>query len=114
MTDNTIVAFQDMLAEIMAKPHNAWVYLPSTKNWNLESKSAALESEEVPPELEDEPDAGVPQFAKDEGLMQVMPVATLQDIVSNAREQKRSASLMDLFAAFEFYYERDAFIEFQD
>ncbi len=46
--------------------------------------------------------------------MQVMPVATLQDIVSNAREQKRSASLMDLFAAFEFYYERDAFIEFQD
>jgi hypothetical protein len=65
----------------------------------------------VPPELEDEPDAEVPQFAKDNKLMQVVPVATLQDIVSNARAQKPSATLEELFEAFKFYFERDAVIE---
>jgi hypothetical protein len=112
MTSNKIDTFQNMLDMIMDMPECAWVYLPNVKNWSLESESVALESEEVPPELEDEPDAGVPQFAKDHDLMQVMPVATLQDIVSNAREQRPSASPKDLFEAFKFYYDRDAFIEF--
>ncbi|WP_091953355.1 DUF7716 domain-containing protein [Bradyrhizobium shewense] len=44
-------------------------------------------------------------------LMQVMPVTTLQDIVSNVRQQRPDASLDELFAAFVFYFENDAFME---
>jgi hypothetical protein len=105
-------SFEEILETIMNQSQVSWVYLPQARNWNLNSESAILESEEVPPELEDEPDAGVPQFAKDHGLMQVVPVATLQDIVSNARAQRPLANSADLFRAFEFYYERDAFIQF--
>lgn len=112
MNIDKIDNFHDVLETITSRSTNEWVYLPDNKDWSLESKSTTLESEEVPPELEDEPDAGVPQFAKDHNLMQVMPVATLQDIVYNARQQRPNASLEDLFLAFKFYYDRDAFIEF--
>jgi len=112
MNDDKINDFQSILETIMDRSTSAWVYLPSGESWSLESKSAVLESEEVPAEFDDEPDAGIPQFAKDQGFMQVMPVATLQDIVANAREQRRFATADDLFAAFKFYYEHDAFIVF--
>lgn len=90
----------------------AWVYLPADKNWNLDSACEVLESEEVPPELEDEPDAGVPEVAKGNGLIQVLPVSTMQDIVSNAKTQKPDATVSELFKAFIFYFEHDAFYRF--
>jgi hypothetical protein len=107
-----ISSFHDVLETIMDRSTSAWVYLPASRDWSLHSQSITLESEEVPPELEDEPDAGVPRVAKDHALVRVLPVATLQDVVFNARQQRPLASLEDLFAAFKFYYERDAFIEF--
>lgn len=107
----TIKSFHDVLETISKRSPREWVYLPSAGPWNLQSASATLESDEVPPELEDEPDAGVPQFAMDHGLKQVVPVTTLQDIVSNALEQDPDATMDDLFAAFDYYYRKDAFIE---
>lgn len=111
MNTNQIDSFQDVLATVMKRSVRAWVYLPSDRKWSLDSESATLESEEVPPELADEPDAGVPQLAKRHGLMQVVPVATLQDIVSNALQQKSNATPNEIFAAFDYYYKNDAFIE---
>ncbi|WP_441467226.1 DUF7716 domain-containing protein [Bradyrhizobium xenonodulans] len=111
MDIDQIVSFQVVVATIMNRSPRAWVYLPSGRKWSLASESATLESDEVPPELEDEPDAWIPQFAKRHDLVQVMPVTTLQEIVSNARQQKPNATLDELFAAFIFYYKNDAFIE---
>ncbi|WP_461617494.1 DUF7716 domain-containing protein [Bradyrhizobium sp. 23AC] len=111
MDIDQIDSFRTVIATIMNRSARAWVYLPSGRTWSLDSESATLESDEVPPELEDEPDAGIPQFAKRHDLMQVMPVTTLQDIVSNARRQKPDATLDELFAAFVFCYENDAFME---
>jgi hypothetical protein len=76
-------------------------------------QGTTLESEEVPPDLEDEPDAGVPDFAKMNGLIRTLEVATLQDVVSNARFQRPQATLDELFNAFRFYHDRDAFIQFE-
>jgi hypothetical protein len=70
-----------------------------------------LESEEVPPELEDDPDAGVPEFAKRNNLIQALPVTVVQDIATNARSQKPDANLGDLLYAFLYYYKHDAFVE---
>jgi hypothetical protein len=103
--------FQDVIESISKRSTCDWVYLPVVGEWSLGSESVTLESEEVPPELEDEPDAGVPQFAIDHGLKQVLPVTTLQDIVSNALKQKPDATVDNLFLAFEFYYRNDAFIK---
>jgi hypothetical protein len=103
--------FRDVLETIMERSTREWLYLPTGGNWSLESEAATLESDEVPPELEDELDAGVPDFAKMHGLRQTLDVATLQDVVSNARQQRPHATLDDLFAAFKFYYDRDAFIK---
>ncbi len=90
----------------------AWVYLPAEGEWSLDSQCEVLESEEVPPELEDEPDAGVPDFAREHGLVQVLPVSTVKEIVSNAQLQRPKACVEELFQAFKFYYQHDAFIGF--
>ena len=107
-----MVKFRDVLSTIMEASDREWVYLPSDRNWNLESKSAVLLSEEVPPELENEPDAGIPQFAKENGLIPVIPVASLREVVFNARVQKPTATDEDLFTAFRFFYDHDAFMDF--
>jgi len=107
-----MMTLKDILLSIDDHSVLAWVYLPADKNWNLDSPGAVLESEEVPPELEDEPDAGVPEFAKQNGLIQVLPVSTVQDIASNAKAQKPGATVVDLLKAFEFYYLHDAFYKF--
>ncbi|HWU54675.1 MAG TPA: hypothetical protein VN175_04175 [Rhizomicrobium sp.] len=112
-TDQT-KTFRNLLRSLANEWHRGWIYLPSHKNWSLDSECAVLASDEVPPELEDEPDAGIPQFAKQRDLIQVMPVASLQDVVSNAHQQKPLATPDELFAAFKFYCEHDAFIVFDD
>jgi len=110
--DFAMKTLKEILLSITDSSIRAWVYLPADKNWNLDSACAVLESEEVPPELEDEPDAGVPEFAKRNGLIQALPVSTVQDVVSNARTQKPDATVGDLFKAFKFYFQHDAFYKF--
>jgi hypothetical protein len=111
MSDEETVRFGDALLAIAENSPRAWVYLPADQDWSLDSKCAILESDEVPPELEDEPGAGLPEFAKRNGLMQTLPVAVVQDIVMNARAQKPDAAVDVLFRAFQYYHENDAFIE---
>lgn len=112
MGDFKMNVLREILLSISDASDLAWVYLPAKGQWDLDSQCVALESEEVPPELEDEPDAGVPDFAKEHELVQVLPVSTVKEIVSNALMQKPEACVEELFQAFEFYYRHDAFIEF--
>jgi hypothetical protein len=112
MNSATIETLSEVLATIDDRPQNAWVYLAKDEEWGLASKSAVMESEEVPAGLEDEPDAGVPEFAKQNNLIQVLPVSVLQDVVANARAQRNRVAANDLLRAFLFYYRHDAFIVF--
>jgi hypothetical protein len=106
-----IESFHDILETISKRSPREWVYLPSIGPWNLKSDATTLVSDEVSPELEDEPEAGRPQFAVVHGLKQVIPVADLQDIVSRTLRRDPSAKVDDLFAAFIYYYRNDAFID---
>ncbi|MFN4097054.1 MAG: hypothetical protein ACK4GG_09820 [Sphingomonas sp.] len=112
MFDDRTETLADALTTITDKPANAWVYLPIGEDWRLASRSVTLVSGEVPPEDEDLPDAGVPEFAKQNGLTRAIDVPTLQDVVSNALSQRPSAMPEDLLRAFIFYHRQDAFIEF--
>ena len=111
MSNEKILSFTEVLSNIANGTSTAWVYLPIDRNWSLNSNCAILESAEVPPELEDDPDAGVPEFAKQNRLMQALPVTVVQDIVTNIRTQKPNATLQDIFRAFLYYHKHDAFID---
>jgi hypothetical protein len=109
-----VTTLGELLRDPEALDEGAWVFLPEGdwSLWSLDTTAAVLRSEEVPPELENEPDVGRPEFAKERGLRHAVPVATLQDIVIKAKEQKRNVSADELLSAFLFYWKRDAFIEF--
>lgn len=107
-----MTVLRDVLANIRDQNDRAWLYLPAAGPWSYDSPAAVLESEEVPPELEDEPDAGIPQYAKDQGLKQVLPITVVQDVVSNVLAQRPAATPDDLFRAFIHYFEHDAFLRF--
>ena len=111
MNKQEIITFREALLGIADMSAKSWVYLPSNKDWTLSSICAILESDEVPPDLEDAPDAGVPEFAKQRRLIQALPVTVLQDVVRNARAQKPDATIEDLFRAFQYYHKHDAFIK---
>jgi hypothetical protein len=111
MNTETIKPFFDILAAISSCQTTAWIYLPKEKNWSLNSAAAVLYSEEVLPEMEDSPDSGIPDFAKQNGLVQAITVSGLQDIVINARSQKHDAKPEDFLRAFLYYHKHDAFID---
>ncbi len=104
-----------LLAEILDNVENenerAWVYLPENGAWGLDSPALALESLEVSPEEEDDPDAGIPPEAKFFKLKQALPVGVIRDIVANAKAQRPNVDSGGLFSAFIFYYKNDAFIQ---
>lgn len=86
----------------------AWdqsVFLPRGQSWNLDSPCVVWDADD----LEDGHD--VPAVAVRNGMEYVLGISALQDVVANARMQK-DCSLEDLFGAFIFYVQNDAFIEF--
>ena len=107
-----IELFRDVISTVSNRSDLEWVFLDEDGPWTLDSASAVLTLDEVPPELENDPNAGIPEFAVVHGLIEAVSIATLQDIVSNALQQRESASLDELFSAFTFYWSNDAFIQF--
>lgn len=89
--------------------HRAWLYLPRTGEWDLETSAAVLESDEISEEDEDLPDAGVPEFAKANDLKQVLPITAVQDIVANLKHVNPSPTSVEILSAFTFYYTTDGF-----
>lgn len=72
-----------------------------------------MEEDEVTPEEDEaDPQAGIPREARERGMTHALDIATVQDIVLNAREQKPMASENDLMEAFIYYFEHDAFLTF--
>lgn len=105
------VPFKDVIRRIDSYSTKCWVYLSEEESWKPESPCLVLQSDEVPPEEEDDPDAGVPEIAKKLKMMQTVTVAEVQDIVANCKMQKSDASDETLFEAFIYYYDNDAYIE---
>jgi hypothetical protein len=63
--------------------------------------------------LEDEPEAGMPDIAKEKDLMEALSVGQVQEIVANAKSQNANVSDERLLEAFLYYYDNDAFITFK-
>jgi hypothetical protein len=98
------------IRDVLGDPNKfSWadsLFLPENEDWNLDSPSAIINMDDLAHDEE------APQFAIDNGLVHVLNISEVQDIVSNARQQRADCTLNDLFSAFMFYYRHDAFISF--
>lgn len=84
-----------------------WLYLPD-KPWTL-----ATEGIFVKEDRDADPSAPFPPAVLSPcQLKETLDAAGIEDIISNAEHQLGKPTLENLFAAFLFYMENDAFIEF--
>lgn len=85
---------------------DADLFLPFDEVWGPDTRCAV----EMVDRYADVPE--VPEVAARNELARALQVAQVQDIVVNARQQQPEVSAEELVAAFLFYYDRDAFIDF--
>lgn len=109
---NKIATLRDVLLSNDI-PWDSWLYLPEFVEWHIDSRAFMEKSEEVPPEEEDLPKAGYPIYAIEHELMQALDGGTLSEIIENAKSQLTNPIAEELFGAFIYYYDNDAFLRFK-
>ncbi|WP_300630399.1 hypothetical protein [Pseudomonas sp.] len=101
-------SIREVLQNIARMPDN-WFYLPATQ-WTLDTRGAfSLDSKDFAP---DSTDYLPPQVLSD-GWVATLEKAMIEDVIFNADQQLPHPSLESYFKAFEFFYQNDAFLEFQ-
>jgi hypothetical protein len=89
------------------EPFSGWLYLPPPP-WSLDTNGIFVEFDKDA----DPDDDQIPELVKTNKWIEVLDAASIEDIVSNAKQQLGSPSIDQLFKAFEFYLDRDAFVVF--
>ncbi|VWC02873.1 hypothetical protein BLA14095_04846 [Burkholderia lata] len=94
------------LKHILERPgdFSGWLYLPPMP-WTPDT--AGVFSDDA-----GDDDVAVPAIARESGWKLTLGSATIEDIVINAHDQIDEPSMVQLFDAFVFYVENDAFILF--
>ena len=85
-----------------------WLYLPEGKTWNADVQGIIIDIDELDDSEIDEDDE--PIVAKQKGLICTLDSATIEDIVSSAKELKPTLSNELLLESFGYYYDNDAFL----
>ena len=98
-----LIKLSDILLSAEQLPWQRELFLPSDRNWTLDTEGALLDTE-------DEEDPANPILAQTYGLIGALGTAEIQDIVSNAKQQNPKADVSRLLQAFLFYFANDAFI----
>ena len=101
-----IESLSRIILSINSRPDKYAVYIAGRPPWNEETSCAILNPENV----EDIDVDDVPGFAAQHNLSYMLSVAEIQDIVSNTLQQKQEATINQLVLAVNFYYQNDAFI----
>ncbi|HKI00990.1 MAG TPA: hypothetical protein VKK31_03335 [Thermoanaerobaculia bacterium] len=91
------------LVDIEALPWNYALYLPSNQDWTLETLCAVLDPDDYGDDEEG------PEFAVQNHLQYALGVQQVQDVVRFALAKNPQAPVADLFSAFLYYYDHDAF-----
>ena len=84
------------------------LFLPEDEVWNMDTEGMICD----PNDVENESDE-VPKAAKERNLIYALSIQDLQDIVYNAKQQKEKASVDEVLEAYLYYYDNDAFIEWE-
>lgn len=106
MTDPNIRTLRDIIAGIEAERWSDALYIRQRPPWTVDTLGAVLNPDDS------EEDEEAPAFARQHELSYALPIATVQDIVQNARSQLSAPNITDLIEAINYYYGHDAFIDF--
>jgi hypothetical protein len=93
----------EVLAGIETLPWNYALYLPSNEDWTLEMPCAVLDPDDYGDDEEG------PEFAVQNNLQYALGVQQVQDVIRFELNRNPQASVEDLFSAFLYYYDHDAF-----
>ena len=95
----------DVLVDSENNPEG-WFYLPnSSEDWTLETEGICVDDE-----LGENEEETQELVAK--GWNETLDAVTIEDVIFNAKEQKNNVTPDELLEAFVFYFENDAFINF--
>ncbi|VXC73667.1 conserved hypothetical protein [Enterobacterales bacterium 8AC] len=103
-----LISIKDVL--LSPNKNQNWFCLPpNVDEWTLETQGVfTLNSIDFPPDSEDY----LPKQVKEDGWVEVLDGASIEEIVANASLQLVKPTIDDLFNAFVFYFKNDAFIIF--
>lgn len=97
------------IREVLQEPemHSGWLYLPE-QPWTLETQGVfVVDDKDVDPDED-----LVPAIVQENNWQEVLDSDTIEDVVENAKAQVVSPTVSQLFEAFIYYVENDAFIDF--
>ena len=105
-----LISIRDVLSH--PEENLNWFYLPpNSGQWNLDTLGIfSLDSREFAPDANEY----LPEQVKKMGWIETLDAASIEDVVENAKEELENPSINQLFDAFIFYYENDAFLEFEN
>lgn len=90
-----------------------WLFLPKGQEWTIDTMAIFGELEEVPPELDLDDEAEIPQIAKDKNMRPTLDAETILDIIYYLRggigNERFDQEI--LFKAFMYYWQHDAFAD---
>ncbi|MRN57384.1 DUF7716 domain-containing protein [Paenibacillus monticola] len=99
------IALRNILNNIEQFEWSNALFLPEDETWDLDTKGAVIDPDDVEDDSEE-----VPKFARENNLQYALDIQTIKGIIKNAFLQKVECTDDDLFEAFLYYYDNDAFI----
>ena len=88
--------------------YDGWLYLPS-KPWSLDTQGVFVKSDK---NADPSSDAHIPEIVRKNNWKVTLDSEGIEDIISNAEDQLANPTIENLFEAFLFYIDNDAFIGF--
>ena len=100
----TVYPLQDILMHTDTLPWQLDLFIDRDSSISGEMRAAIINTQEYD-DVDENP------FAHEHGLRYAVTVSTVQDIVSNARQQRPECDPAELVKAFVYYYRNDGFID---
>lgn len=104
-----LISLRDVLLYPNKNPETWFCLPPYSSEWTINTKGIfSLDSFDFPPDSDD----FLPVQVKNHGWIETLDGASIEDIVINANNQLENPSIDQLFQAFIYYFENDAFLVF--
>lgn len=97
---------RDLLLEASELPWNYSLYLPFDQAWLLSTPCAILDPDTCG-------ESGLPDRARELGFEYALGMQQIHAVIRNAQSQRREIAPSDLLAALLYYYDNDAYIDFE-
>lgn len=104
---NKIIKLRDVLLNSESYVWSDALFLMKDEVWILDSKCTVLDPNDVEDDADEEP-----RFAAKNNMIYALSIQDIQSVVENATEQNAHCIENDLLQAFLYYFNNDAFIEF--